>query len=168
MMNKGFEVIEARWLFDMTVEKIDVVIHPQSLVHSMVEFVDGAIKAQVGVPGMEVAIQYAITYPNRLKRPDAPFDFGRHGTWEFFAPDRNRFRCLELAYEALRVGGSLPCVLNAGNEVLVDRFCRGEVSWLGIAQKLETLMGQHKVVDTRDVNALLEVDRETRLQAELI
>jgi 1-deoxy-D-xylulose-5-phosphate reductoisomerase len=166
LMNKGFEVIEAKWLFDLPIEKIDVVIHPQSFVHSFIEFVDGSMKAQVNVPNMELPIQYALTYPERVKRDVAPFDFYKNGKFEFYLPDRKKFRCLDLAYESLRVGGSLPCVLNAGNEVLVERFCRGELSWLGIAEKLEVLLGRHNVLYESNVDTLLEVDREARLEAQ--
>lgn len=166
LMNKGFEVIEAKWLFDFPVEKIDVVIHPQSLVHSFVEFIDGSMKAQVNLPSMELPIQYALTYPERVKREVSPFDFKNNSKFEFYLPDKKKFRCLELAYESLRIGGSLPCVLNAANEVLVERFCRGELSWLGIAEKLETLLGRHNVLHVTSVDTLLEVDREARLEAQ--
>jgi 1-deoxy-D-xylulose-5-phosphate reductoisomerase len=166
LMNKGFEVIEAKWLFDFPVEKIDVVIHPQSVVHSFVEFVDGSMKAQVNVPSMELPIQYALTYPERVARAEKPFDFQKYGKFEFYLPDLKKFRCLELAYESLRIGGSLPCVLNAGNEVLVERFCQGELSWLQIAEKLETLLGRHNVLHGTSVDTLLAVDREARLEAE--
>ena len=166
LMNKGFEVIEAKWLFDFPVEKIDVVIHPQSVVHSFVEFVDGSMKAQVNVPSMELPIQYALTYPDRVARNEKPFDFHKYGKFEFYLPDLKKFRCLELAYESLRIGGSLPCVLNAGNEVLVERFCQGELSWLQIAEKLETLLGRHNVLHGTSVDTLLAVDREARLEAE--
>ena len=165
LMNKGFEVIEAKWLFGFPVEKIDVVIHPQSAVHSFVEFVDGSMKAQINVPNMELPIQYAITYPKREPRNDPPFDFLKYSKLDFYLPDRKKFRCLDLAYEALRVGGSLPCVLNAGNEVLVDRFVRGELSWWGISEKLEALMNRHNVLRETSVDDLLEVDREARLEA---
>jgi 1-deoxy-D-xylulose-5-phosphate reductoisomerase len=168
LMNKGFEVIEAKWLFDFPVEQIDVVIHPQSLVHSFVEFNDGSMKAQVNPPSMEIPIQYAITYPHRAKRNENPFDFKRFSKFEFFEPDRKKFRCLDLAYHSLKVGGSLPCVLNAANEVLVERFCRGELSWLGIGEKLETLLERHRVLRETSVDTLLEVDREARLEAERI
>lgn len=166
LMNKGFEVIEAKWLFDFSLDQIDVVIHPQSVVHSFVEFVDGSMKAQIHTPTMELPIQYALTYPDRIKRDEKPFDFHKYGKFDFYLPDRKKFRCLDLAYEALRIGGSLPCVLNAGNEVLVERFCRGELSWLGIAEKLETLLGRHNVLHETNVDALLGVDREARLEAE--
>ncbi len=165
LMNKGFEVIEASFLFQIPAEKIDVVIHPQSIVHSFVEFVDGSLKAVASLPSMELPIQYALTYPHRRERCEKPFDFSSHGLWEFMPPDHQKFPCLELAYEALRAGGSLPCVLNAANEVLVDRFCRGEVSWLGIGEKLATIVKKHQVVKDLTVDTILEVDRETRIEA---
>jgi 1-deoxy-D-xylulose-5-phosphate reductoisomerase len=123
------------------------------------------MKAQINVPNMELPIQYALTYPKREKRGTLPFDFYKNNKFEFFTPDRKKFRCLDLAYESLRVGGSLPCVLNAGNEVLVERFCRGEVSWMGIAEKLEILLGRHNALYELSVDTLLEVDREARLEA---
>jgi 1-deoxy-D-xylulose-5-phosphate reductoisomerase len=165
LMNKGFEVIEAKWLFDLPLEKIDVVIHPQSLVHSFVEFIDGSMKAQVSPPSMELPIQYALTYPERVKRDQRKFDFGQYSKFEFYLPDLKKFRCLALAYEAMRIGGSLPCVLNAGNEVFVERFCRGELNWLQIAEKLEILLGRHSALHKIGVDTLLEVDREARLEA---
>lgn len=165
LMNKGFEVIEAKWLFDLPLEKIDVVIHPQSLVHSFIEFVDGSMKAQINPPSMELPIQYALTYPNRIKRDQNKFDFGKFSKFEFYLPDLKKFRCLALAYDAMRIGGSLPCVLNAGNEVFVERFCRGELNWLQIAEKLEILLGRHTALHKIGVDTLLEVDREARLEA---
>ncbi len=165
LMNKGFEVIEAKWLFDLPVEKIDVVVHPQSLVHSFIEFVDGSMKSQINEPSMELPIQYALTYPERVKRGGKPFDFQKHKLFEFYLPDLKKFKCLALAYESLRIGGSLPCVLNAGNEVLVERFCRGELSWMQISEKLELLLSRHNVVYKTSIDSILEVDREARLEA---
>ena len=165
LMNKGFEVIEASFLFQIPPEKIEVVIHPQSIVHSFVEFVDGSLKAVASLPSMELPIQYALTFPNRRERGEAPFDFSSHGLWEFIPPDHQKFPCLELAYESLRIGGSSPCVLNAANEVLVERFCRGEVSWLGIGEKLGTIVKKHRAIKDLTIDTILEVDRETRIEA---
>jgi len=168
LMNKGFEVMEARWLFDLPIEKIEVVIHPQSLVHSFVEFIDGSIKAQIGVPDMEMPIQYALTHPERKIRRAKPFNFIEHSKFEFYLPNAQKFRCLDLAYDALRKGGTHPCFLNAANEVLVERFCQGEVSWLDIAEKLVTLTDGHKTLKELSVDSILEVDREARLQASMV
>lgn len=165
LMNKGFEVIEAKWLFDLPLEKIDVVVHPQSLVHSFVEFVDGSMKSQINEPSMELPIQYALTYPERAKREGKKFDFQKNSLFEFYLPDLKKFKCLALAYESLRIGGSLPCVLNAGNEVLVERFCRGELSWMQISEKLELLLSRHNVVYKTTIDSILDVDREARLEA---
>jgi 1-deoxy-D-xylulose-5-phosphate reductoisomerase len=122
LMNKGLEVIEARWLFDVPASAIDVVIHPQSIVHSMVEFRDGSVLAQLGVTDMRLPIQYAFSYPDRWAAPLPPLDLLRAGTLEFAAPDRERFPCLDLAYRALEHGGAWPIVLNAANELAVEAF----------------------------------------------
>ncbi len=137
LMNKGLEVIEARWLFEMTAERIDVVVHPQSIVHSMVEFCDGSILAQLGVTDMRLPIQYAFSYPERWAAPVAPLDITRAGTLEFCPPDMDRFPCLRLAYQALEHGGAWPVVLNAANEVAVDAFLEGRLSFVGIPQVIE-------------------------------
>lgn len=168
LMNKGFEVIEACWLFNYPAEKIEVVIHPESIVQSFVEFHDGALKALIARPNMEIPIQYALTYPNRIERDTPSFDFSSSPILHFHAPDRVRFRCLNLAYEALKGGGTLPCFMNAANEVLVERFCQGEVSWLGISEKLEKLMMRHQVVKTLSIDSILAVDQEARLEAKTV
>lgn len=168
LMNKGFEVIEARWLFDYPVEQIEVVIHPESVVQSFVEFVDGSLKAQLAVPNMELPIQYALTYPERVMRDVPAFDFSQNKTLHFYPPDYSRFRCLSLAYEALKGGGTLACFMNAANEVLVERFCQGEVSWLGIPEKLEKLMARHQIVKDLSIDSILTVDQEARLEAKTV
>ncbi len=165
LMNKGLEVIEAYWLFGVPLDKIEVVVHPQSIVHSMVEFEDRSILAQLGYPSMKLPIQYALTYPDRLEGPVKQFDFTKASTLEFFPPDAEKFRCLSLAYEALRTGGSLPCYMNAANEVLVNRFLGGEISWTAIPQTLESLMERHDVVADMTLEAILEIDRTARLEA---
>jgi 1-deoxy-D-xylulose-5-phosphate reductoisomerase len=137
LMNKGLEVIEARWLFDMPADSIDVVIHPQSVVHSMVELRDGSVIAQLGVTDMRLPIQYAFSYPERWDAPMAPLDLARMGTLEFCPPDLTRFRCLALAYQALRAGGAAPIVLNAANEVAVEAFLGGRLSFPGIVELIE-------------------------------
>jgi 1-deoxy-D-xylulose-5-phosphate reductoisomerase len=137
LMNKGLEVIEARWLFDMPGDRIDVVVHPQSIVHSMVEFCDGSILAQLGVTDMRLPIQYAFSYPARWAAPVAPLDITRAGTLEFHPPDLDRFPSLRLAYRALEHGGAWPVVLNAANEVAVEAFLDGRLPFVGIPQVIE-------------------------------
>ncbi len=166
LMNKGLEVIEAKWLFDIPINKIDVVIHPQSAIHSMVEFVDGSIKAQIGRPNMEHPIQYSLTWPERVYRREKRFNFVEYGKFEFYAPDKERFKCLSLAYDAIIEGGSLPCFMNAANEVLVERFCLGDVKWPQIAHFLEKLMQSHEVIYEPGLEDLLEVDRIAREKAQ--
>lgn len=168
LMNKGLEVMEARWLFDLPVDKIEVVIHPQSLVHSFVEFVDGSMKAQISVPDMELPIQYALTYPERKPRPHKHYNFLQAHTYEFFPPNLQKFQCLQLAYDALRKGGTYPCFLNAANEVLVERFCQGEVRWLDIPEKLKILVDRQTTSKELSIDSILEIDREARLAASII
>jgi 1-deoxy-D-xylulose-5-phosphate reductoisomerase len=165
LMNKGLEVIEAHWLFNMEVDKIDVIIHPQSIIHSLVEFKDYSMLAQMGVPNMTVPIQYAMTYPDRYSGMLEPFDFIKHGKLEFFKPDLAKFRCLALAYEAIRRGGSLPCYMNAANEILVERFLAREISWNDIGAQLERLMEQHKVQSVDTLEDILAIDAQAREEA---
>ena len=129
MMNKGLEVIEAHWLFGLSKEKIEVLIHPQSIIHSMVEFVDGSVKAQMGLPDMKLPIQYALGYPERLESNFQKTSLPKIKTLNFFAPDFEKFECLKLAYDVLETGGTAPCVLNAANEVAVDRFLKGKINF---------------------------------------
>lgn len=165
LMNKGLEVIEAHWLFDMPLEKIDVVVHPQSVIHSMVEYIDNSILAQMGETDMVVPIQYAITYPERLKGSLQQFDFLKNDTLQFFAPDKERFRCLQLAYDAIQEGGSLSCYMNAANEVLVNRFLNREISWQQIATRLDTLMQRHHTESIASLETVLAVDHQARQEA---
>ena len=137
MMNKALEVIEARWLFDMPAEKIDVLIHPQSVIHSMVEYADGAVMAQLGVPDMAVPIQYALTWPKRVPGPADPLDLWHCGALTFGSPDLDTFRCLALAIRAAKEGGTAPAILNGANEVAVARFLAGEIGFLDIARVVE-------------------------------
>ena len=166
LMNKGLEVIEAHHLFAIPIQKIDVVIHPQSAIHSMVEFVDGSIKAQIGRTSMEHPIQYAMTYPDRLPRGGKKFSFTEVGKFDFYAPDKERFKCLRLAYDAIVEGGTLPCFMNAANEVLVERFCSGDVKWPQIAHLLEDLMQAHEIIHQPKLEDILEVDRLAREKAQ--
>lgn len=165
LMNKGLEVIEAHWLFHLPLEQIEVVIHPQSLIHSMVEFTDGAILAQLSEPDMISPIQYALTYPNRLPGMMPPFDFLKERTLQFYKPDRQKFRCLQLAYDAIKYGGSLPCYMNAANEVLVMRFLQKQVAWSDIAVKLEKLMSQHDSKPLSSLEDILAIDELARIEA---
>lgn len=165
LMNKGLEVIEARWLFNIAPDKIDIVVHPQSLVHSFVEFIDGSLLAQISENNMMIPIQYALTYPNREKGSSHRFDFKKYAHFDFFEPDIDKFLCLKLALHALKVGDSLPCFMNAANEILVERFIEGEISWLDIGMKLEKLMQAHHVVKMTDVEAVQFIDMEGREKA---
>lgn len=139
MMNKGFEVIEAKWLFGVPAEKIQVLIHPQSIVHSAVQFIDGGVKAQLGVPDMRLPIQYAFSFPKRLHLDGARLDMFKQPL-EFFEPDFKKFKCLALAYESIRQGGNMPCVVNAANEVVNEAFRQGRCTYLGMADVIEKTM----------------------------
>jgi 1-deoxy-D-xylulose-5-phosphate reductoisomerase len=162
MMNKGLEVIEARWLFDVPGDRIDVVIHPQSVVHSMVELVDGSVIAQMGVTDMQLPIQYAFSYPERWPAPLPSLDVVRAGPLEFSPPDRAGFPCLGLAYRALEAGRSFPVVLNAANEVAVARFLEGRIGFMAIADIVAAAMDAHAPRDVRTVEAIRAADRWAR------
>ena len=162
LMNKGLEVIEAYWLFGLPKERIEVVIHPQSIVHSMVEFVDGSVKAQLGVPDMRIPIQYALTYPERVNTLSSTLDFHRMASLTFSPPDTTRFRCLSLAYDALQAGGSAPAVLNAANEMAVQLFLRGKIGFSDIPVLIDNALSDHVPVEHPMLDDLLEVDRITR------
>lgn len=165
LMNKGLEVIEAHWLFNMPLDQIDVIIHPQSIIHSMVEFVDNSIMAQMGEPNMITPIQYAITYPDRLEGSLKKFDFTKSETLQFFTPDMDKFRCLALAYQAILAGGTFPCYLNAANEILVNRFLDRKISWKEIGNKLEQLMSRHSVTSINSLDDVIAVDTQAREEA---
>lgn len=165
LMNKGLEMIEAHWLFGVSSSEIDVVIHPQSIIHSLVEFVDGSILAQLSEPTMTIPIQYAITYPKRAPGTMQPFNFLKNGTLQFLAPDMQKFRCLQLAYEAIKIGGSMPCYMNAANEVLVNSFLKGGITWEQISIRLENLMQRHAVHQIDSLDDILAVDAMARQQA---
>ena len=168
LMNKGFEVIEARWLFGVPAEKIEVLIHPQSIVHSGVEFVDGGVKAQLGVPDMKLPIQYAFSYPDRLPLQGERLDLFRQPL-EFFRPDVEKFQCLQLAYESIRKGGNMPCIVNAANEVVNQAFREGRCSFLGMGEIIEKTM-QRATFDAKpDYEVYLQTDAEARrLATELL
>ncbi len=165
LMNKGLEVIEAHHLFNMPYDKIEVVVQPQSAIHSMVEFADGSVKAHLGTTDMRIPIQFALSYPDRWKAPVEPLDFRKLGTLEFAAPDTDTFRCLELARIAGNTGGTLPCVMNAANEVAVAAFLAEEGSYLGIAECVEATMNAHELQRVESLDQLEEVDAWARATA---
>ncbi|MBW3645133.1 MAG: 1-deoxy-D-xylulose-5-phosphate reductoisomerase [Actinobacteria bacterium] len=162
LMNKGLEVIEAHELFGVTYDRIEVVVHPQSVVHSMVEFSDGATLAQLSLPDMRLPIAYALAWPDRSRSPFGAIDWARLARLDFEAPDADAFPCLGLAYEAGRAGGSAPAWLNAANEVAVAAFLAGRIPWSGIAEVLKTALSEHDGTPLDDVDAVIEVDRRAR------
>jgi len=164
LMNKGLEVIEAHHLFNAPAEKIDVVVHPQSIIHSMVEFDDRAVMAQLGLPSMRVPIAYSFSYPDRIELPDESLDLAALGNMTFEKPDLEVFRPLALAYDALKTGGGACCALNAANEVLVDRFLNNKISFVDIIDGLEKTMNKFKPVDISSIEDVLALDEETRSQ----
>lgn len=165
LMNKGLEVIEAKWLFDLAVDQIDVIVHPQSIVHSIVQFEDGSMKAQMGLPDMKLPIQYALSYPQRLTNNFPRFNFLDYPEMTFEKADTQTFRNLELAYEALRAGGDRPCVLNAANEVAVEAFLREEISFLGMSDIIEETLCQVAAAQQLSLADYLAIDQESRLVA---
>jgi 1-deoxy-D-xylulose-5-phosphate reductoisomerase len=166
LMNKGLEFIEARYLFDMAPERIEVVVHPQSIVHSMVGFVDGTVIAQMGIPDMKGPIAYALSYPERLPLQLAYPDFTALANLTFEAPDLDRFPCLALAFEACRQGGTLPAVLNAANETAVNAFLQGRISFTAIHRVIETTMAGHRLERQPSVEQIRGADRQARRTAE--
>lgn len=162
LMNKGLEVIEAKWLFDVNVEKIEVWVHPQSVVHSMVQFVDGSIKAQIGTATMETPIQYALTFPTRKESHLPRFNFLDYPQLTFHKPDTDTFRCLNLAYEAIRKGGNMPCIMNAANEVAVQLFIDGKIGFLQIADVVEKAMETATYIANPSLEDLFATDETIR------
>ncbi len=165
MMNKGLEVIEARWLFDVPADKISVNIHPQSIIHSMVEYIDGCVIAQLGTPDMKAPIAYALSYPQRVSTGVPPLDLTELSGLTFFKPDLERFPCLGLAYRALAEGESMPAVMNAANEVAVDAFLAGRISYLQIARLIESTMDAHRAHALASIDEVLEADEWGRRTA---
>lgn len=166
MMNKGFEVIEAKWLFGLRPEQIEVVVHPQSVIHSMVQFQDGAVKAQLGVPDMRLPIQYAFSYPKRLQSSFDRLDFSQMTVLTFEQPDTDRFRCLALAYEALNKGGNTACIVNAANEVVVSAFLHDRISFLQMSEIIEQTMSKVAFIKTPTYEDYVATDTEARRVAE--
>lgn len=165
MMNKGFEVIEAKWLFGVAPEQIQVVVHPQSVIHSMVQFEDGAVKAQLGMPDMRLPIQYAFSYPKRLRSSFDRLDFFKLGGMTFEEPDMERFRCLALAYEALKQGGNMPCIVNAANEVVNRAFLEDKISFLRMSEVIEETMKKVSFDASPDLDVYMDTDKAARIVA---
>lgn len=165
LMNKGLEVIEAKWLFGLASHQVEVVIHPQSIIHSMVQFEDGSIKAQMGLPDMRLPIQFAMTYPDRLKTNFPRFDFIHYPSLTFEQPDTETFRNLALAFEALNRGGNIPCVLNAANEVAVKSFLEEKISFLEMSRLVEQCLTKADYIKNPRYEDYVNTDRETRIKA---
>jgi 1-deoxy-D-xylulose-5-phosphate reductoisomerase len=168
MMNKGLEIIEACWLFDLPPEKVAVHIHPQSIVHSMVEYIDGAVIAQLGIPDMKTPIAYALSYPDRLPLDLPPLDLCALKTLTFEEPDQEKFPCLALAYQAVRTGGTAPAVLNAANEVAVEAFLSGRIGFLDIAAVIRRVLDRHSPLKLEHIDTALRADRWGRQEARLV
>lgn len=168
MMNKGFEVIEAKWLFGVNPDKIEVVVHPQSIIHSMVQFADGTVKAQLGQPDMRMPIQYALSYPDRLHSDFDRLDFFACGNLTFERPDTKKFRNLTFAFEAMKCGGNMPCILNAANEVVVSAFLHDRIGFLEMSNIIERVMNSAQFVRKPSLDDYFETDRETRILTENI
>ena len=162
LMNKGLEVIEAKWLFRLKREQISVIIHPQSIIHSIVEFTDGLMNAQLGMPDMKIPIQYALSFPHRLKSDFACLDFGKFSNLTFEKPDMKIFRNLALAYIALEKGGNFPCILNAANEIAVKAFLSNDIPFLGIPGIIEEVMSKTEYIKKPSLNDYVETDKNAR------
>jgi 1-deoxy-D-xylulose-5-phosphate reductoisomerase len=167
LMNKGLEVIEAHWLFGAPADRIEVVVHPQSLVHSLVQYVDGSMLAQLGSPDMRTVLGHALAWPERIATGVEPLDLVRSGRLDFQAPDRARFPCLDLAYAALRAGGSAPCALNAANEVAVAAFLDGRLPFPGIAAVVADTLAGLDPAPVQDLDSILAYDAQARRRAAL-
>ena len=165
MMNKGFEVIEAKWLFGVTASQIDVVVHPQSIIHSMVQFIDGSVKAQMGLPDMKLPIQYAFTYPHRIKTNYPRLDFNLYQSLTFEQPDIERFRNLAYAYDAMEKGGNMPCILNAANEIVVEAFLQDKISFLKMSDVIEETMLKSSFISKPTYEDYVKTDEEARKKA---
>ena len=168
LMNKGLEVIEAHWLFGFGADEINIVVHPESIVHSMIELVDGSVIAQMGITDMRHAIQYALTYPERYDSELPALDLARLSSLHFEEPDLERFPCISLAYRALRTGGTLPAAMNAANEEAVQAFIDEQVSFADIPQIIKTVMDEHRTSDVKDLAGVVDADRSARVLAQLV
>ncbi|MBL7845344.1 MAG: 1-deoxy-D-xylulose-5-phosphate reductoisomerase [Cyclobacteriaceae bacterium] len=165
LMNKGLEVIEAKWLFGLSAEQVEVVVHPQSIIHSMVQFEDGSIKAQMGLPDMRLPIQFALTYPDRFKSDLPRFDFTNYPALTFEKPDMETFRNLALSFEALKRAGNMPCVLNAANEVVVAEFLKDRIGFLQMTDVVEQCLNKIKHIEHPSLEDYVQTDKETRIKA---
>jgi len=166
LMNKGFEMIEAKWLFGATTEQIQIVVHPQSIIHSMVQFRDSSIKAQMGLPDMRLPIQYALAYPQRINSDFERLDFNRFSSLTFEEPDKTKFRCLELAYRAVQKGGNMPCILNAANEIVVAGFLEDKIGFPAMSDIIEQTMGEVAFIASPALEDYIQTDAEARKRAE--
>ncbi len=162
LMNKGLEVIEAKWLFGISHEQIEVVVHPQSIIHSMVQFEDGSIKAQMGLPNMRLPIMYALSFPHRLKNSLKRLSFSDYSNLSFFTPDRKLFKCLDIAYQAIEIGGSQPCAMNAANEIAVEAFLAEKIQFLRIPNVIEETLTQIKNITHPSMDDFIQVNNEAR------
>ena len=165
MMNKGFEAIEAKWLFDLKPEQIDIIVHPQSIIHSLVQFTDGSVKAQMGLPDMKLPIQYAFTYPHRIKTDFPRFNFSDYPELSFEKPDTEKFKTIEIAYEAMNRGGNIPCAVNAANEIVVDAFLKDQIKFTEIFEIIEKTVNKINFANRSDVDTYLNTDKEARIIA---
>lgn len=165
LMNKGLEVIEAKWLFDLEADQIDVIVHPQSIIHSIAQFKDGSMKAQMGVPDMRLPIHYALAYPHRISTDFKRFNFLDYPELSFYKADNDTFRNLDLAYVALRKGGNMPCIINAANEVVVNAFLQDQIGFLQMSDVIEQCMEEITFIDEPGLNNYLETDQHTRIFA---
>ncbi|MDQ0640549.1 1-deoxy-D-xylulose-5-phosphate reductoisomerase [Pedobacter sp. W3I1] len=165
LMNKGLEVIEAKWLFNLDVDQIDVIVHPQSIIHSIVQFTDGSMKAQMGVPDMKLPIQYALNYPDRLKNNFKRFNFLDYPGFSFQKADLGTFRNLDLAFTSLRKGGNMPCILNAANEIVVEAFLKDKIGFLQMSEVIEKCMEEISFVEKPQLSDYLETDKHSRILA---
>ena len=162
LMNKGFEIIEGKWLFNLNVENIEVIIHPQSIVHSLVEFADGSVKAQLGIPDMKIPIQYAITFPDRIASNFPRLDLNKLKSLTFFQPDLDKFECLKLAFEVIKLGGTYPVVLNASNEVAVDMFLKKKIRFSDISGLIKLALDKHVNHFETEIEGISEIDKWSR------
>ena len=165
LMNKGLEVIEAKWLFGLEPDQVDVVIHPQSIIHSMVQFEDGSLKAQLGLPDMRIPIQFALSYPDRLKSDFPRFNFTDYPSLDFEKPDIDTFSNLRLAFEAIGKGGNMPCILNAANEVVVSAFLDDKIGFLQMSEVVEQCMSKISHIQSPTLEDYVSTDKETRVKA---
>jgi 1-deoxy-D-xylulose-5-phosphate reductoisomerase len=162
MVNKGFVIIEAHWLFGLDLNKIEVVIHPQSIIHSLVQFVDGSIKAQLGLPDMRIPISYALTYPDRFVHNFPRLDLIQAKRFDFWEPDLERYPCLRLAYRALELSGTAPAILNAANEVCVAAFLKEQIKYTDIPRIIEKALDEYQIIKNPDLDEIINTDREIK------